>query len=112
MSTQHPHLASEDVVLQAPMSFTGSAKRIWRLTRRKTGAALCGVAAVAITIIAVAWALILAWYVLFGLLVVPYRIVRRGQRKRRMEELRHREALAVAASVPAEPRGSTIDRVA
>ena len=32
--------------------------------------------------------------VTFGLLVVPYRLIRRGQRKRKIEALRQRELLA------------------
>ncbi len=112
MSTEH--LLSEDVILQAPMSFIGAAKRIWRLTRDKTGAALYGFVALAVAVIALAWTLVLAWYVLFGLLVMPYRVIRRGQRKRRMENLRHREMLVAAAKVstPAEPAGGALDRIA
>lgn len=105
-------LASEQVILQAPMSFTGSAKRIWRLTRDKAGIALYSLAAIALLLITLAWVAVLAWYVIFGVLLVPYRLVRRGSRRRRMEDLRHREALAAAASVPAEPSGGTVDRVA
>jgi hypothetical protein len=109
MSNQQ--LASENVVLQAPMSFTGATKRIWRITRTKTGAALYAIGTLAVLLIVLAWVAVFAWYVVFGLLLVPYRVVRRGSRRRRMEDLRHREALA-AVSVPAEPRSSAVDRVA
>lgn len=39
------------------------------------------------------WAMIVLWYVVFGLLVVPWRLIRRGQRrdkymKRSMEEIK------------------------
>ena len=39
------------------------------------------------------WTVILFWYAFFALLLVPYRIVRRGARKRRLEDARHREML-------------------
>jgi hypothetical protein len=88
-----PHLASEEVVLQAPLSFTGSAVRIWKITRDKAGAALYGMAALAVVLIALAWTLVLSWYCTFGLLLVPYRLLRRGSRKRRKQALQHREQL-------------------
>ena len=44
-------------------------------------------------LILMAWAVILWWYLIFGLLLVPYRLIRRGQRKNRRQELRHREML-------------------
>lgn len=47
--------------------------------------------------------LVLYWYLLFGLLLVPYRIIRRGQRKRRREELRHREMLAAIEAQRRQP---------
>jgi hypothetical protein len=46
------------------------------------------------------WLLILCWYVFFGLWLVPYRLFRRGQRKRDVAMLRHREFLASMASRP------------
>ena len=36
---------------------------------------------------------IVGWYLLFGLFLVPYRLLRRGARKRKSEALRHREML-------------------
>jgi hypothetical protein len=62
-----------------------------------------------VALIVLAWAVVL-WYGIFGLLVIPYRVIRRGQRKRKME-LRHRELLAtstaaIAATTPAFARRS------
>jgi hypothetical protein len=44
--------------------------------------------------ITVMWAVILVWYTIFGLWLVPFRIMRRGQRKQLRAELRHRELMA------------------
>lgn len=81
-------------MVAAPMSFTGSAGRIMRLADRQTTAARISLGTVAALLVVVAWTFVLAWYVCFGLLLVPYRLVRRGQRKRKREALRHREMLA------------------
>lgn len=87
-------LVSERVVIQAPMSFTGSAKRIWKMTgvRNVVVKALLGLLAVAL--ILVAWIGVACWYLVFGVLLVPFRLLRRGSRKRKRDELRHREMLA------------------
>jgi hypothetical protein len=88
-------LPSEDIVVSAPMSFHGSASRIWKLTEgaeERWGRVILG--ALAVVLIAVAWTVILCWYLLWGLFLVPYRLIRRGQRKRQLEDVRHRELLA------------------
>src|SRR5437763_1034990 len=87
-------LASEDVIINAPLSYAGSAQRIWRIRRR----AAEGWQAVAITLLAIflillAWAFVTSWYLVWGLWIVPYRLLRRGARKRKAEALRHRELL-------------------
>jgi hypothetical protein len=89
-------LESEKIVVSAPMSFHGSAARIWRITDLDSDntAALIGIGALAALLIALAWMVVLGWYLIFGLLLVPYRLVRRSQRKRKLEEARHRELLA------------------
>lgn len=86
-------LASERVVVSAPMSFSGSAKRIWaKLVRGPWAlAALLGI--LAVTLIAAVWVIVLGWYLLFGLLLTPYRLLRRGSRKRKRQALQHRELL-------------------
>jgi hypothetical protein len=47
----------------------------------------------AIVLVVSVWVLVTAWYLLWGLALVPYRLLRRGARKRKVEMLRHRELL-------------------
>lgn len=93
--TQADRLESEGIVVSAPMSFHGSAARIWKITRYGGDSAWAafGIGALAAILILFAWCTVLCWYVIFGLLLVPYRLIRRGQRKRKLEEARHRELL-------------------
>ena len=86
-------LESERVIIEAPMSFTGSAKRIWRLST------IGWVRALLVVLIATAWIIVLLWYCTFGLLLVPYRLVRRSSRKQKRDALRHREMLEIASGV-------------
>ena len=90
-------MESERIVVESPMSFTGSGKRLWRITDRD-GAATRWLLAIptALLLIAAAWIVVAGWYVLFGLLVVPWRLVRRSGRKRRLDDARHREAVRAA----------------
>jgi hypothetical protein len=88
-------LESEKVVIAAPLSYAGSAARIWKLTgitENVAGRIALGLAA--IILISGAWCLVTAWYLVFGLLLVPYRLIRRGSRKRKREALQHREMMA------------------
>ena len=39
------------------------------------------------------WCAIVVWYVAFGLLLAPYRLLRRGSRKRKREARMHEETL-------------------
>lgn len=95
-------LDSEKVVVQAPMSFVGSYRRTMKLLWTADGIGQPIVRAVvkalllvvAISVLVVWWALIVCWYVLFGILLIPYRLLRRGSRKRKQEERRHRELMA------------------
>lgn len=96
-------LASEQVVVSAPMSFQGSAKRAWKLTRLGPPAAKFATVPLAILLISVWWVVICAWYAVFSVLLVPYRLIRRGSRKRKVEELRHRERLAAGRPLPPPP---------
>lgn len=97
-STSHANTAklqSEKVVLAAPMSFAGSAARIWKLVGlSEQPAARVALAVAAISLICVAWMSVTVWYILFGLFLAPYRLIRRGQRKRKREALQHREMMA------------------
>jgi hypothetical protein len=89
------------------MSFAGSAARLWKLTQlAPDGWAHVGVVAAAVVLIGAAWLLVAAWYLLWGLLLVPYRLIRRGSRKRKREALMHREQLAaIEMSAARLPRG-------
>lgn len=97
MSTQlqpPTRFASEDVVINAPMSYAGSAQRIMRIRRRAhVGWAIFAITVLAVLLVLLAWALVTAWYLLWGLWLVPYRILRRGARKRKAEAMRHRELM-------------------
>jgi hypothetical protein len=77
------------------MSYVGSAARIWKLTGVTANAGgRVALGALAIVLIGCAWVVVTSWYLTFGLLLVPYRIVRRGSRKHKREALQHREMLA------------------
>jgi hypothetical protein len=87
-------LPSEDVILSAPMSYSGSAARIMRIRRRASeGRELTAITVLAVSMIVVAWACITVWYLMWGILLIPYRLVRRGQRRRKLEAIRHRELM-------------------
>jgi DUF1707 SHOCT-like domain len=98
-------LASEDVIISAPMSHAGSAQRIMRLRRRgHTQRTLAAITTLAIVLVLMVWVLVTAWYLTWGLLLVPYRLLRRGARKRKAEMLRHRELLG---TIQGSAAGST-----
>lgn len=87
-------LESERVVVQSPLSFVGSARRLWRLTDVGPDPwAKVVTIPLAVLLVAAAWVFVAAWTAVFGLLLVPYRLVRRGGRRRKQEGLRHREML-------------------
>lgn len=90
-------LASEKVVISAPFSFAGSAQRIWKMTDVENSFLKFILALIAIVFIMFAWVFVACWYfvlyVLFGILFIPWRLLRRGSRKRKQERLRHREVL-------------------
>ncbi len=97
MSTQPSgptRLASEDVIINAPMSYAGSAQRIMRIRRRApAGWKLVAVTSLAILFVLAAWFCVTVWYLVWGLWLVPYRLLRRGARKRKAEAMRHRELM-------------------
>ncbi|HEV7752605.1 MAG TPA: hypothetical protein VGO71_13755 [Baekduia sp.] len=93
--TNAAKLTSEKVVVSAPLSYAGSAARIWKLTGITSNAAgRVALGLGAIVLILGAWCFVTAWYITFGLLLVPYRLIRRGSRKRKREALQHRELLS------------------
>jgi hypothetical protein len=66
----------------------------------------CGLRVAVILLLAVVWSAVTCWYLLFGLLLVPYRLIRRGDRNRHRTELRHREILAAAQAQASWPPDS------
>lgn len=104
MIQQRPR--SERVIINSPMSFAGSAQRSWRLRGKWDGNKPLRIVLtpLPVLIIIVWWTLIVAWYaVTIGLLwfiMIPYRILRRGARKRKAEALRHRELLEAVNRKP------------
>jgi hypothetical protein len=86
----------ERVVVSAPMSFAGSTQRaiLWLWTD-KHPAVRWGIGIWLIPILlSVWWAYIAAWYFIFGIFLVPYRLLRRGSRKRKREDLKHQQMMA------------------
>lgn len=91
-------LASEKVIISAPTSFSGSAQRIWKITDNENMLLKwLLIVPVALFLISIAWSLILVWYFiifgLFGIFVIPFRLLTRGSRKRKRQALQHRELL-------------------
>lgn len=107
-------LASEDVIINAPMSYAGSAQRIFRLRRRAaSGGSMAAITALAILLILMAWTFVTVWYLIWGLWLVPYRLLRRGARKRKAEALRHRELMGtIQGSAAASAAAIVAARVA
>jgi hypothetical protein len=84
-------------IVSAPLSYTGSCQRIWRWTGDldvPNWLHITLLTVAALIVIPVVWTFVTAWYLFFGLWLVPYRLIRRGQRKRKVEARRHAELLA------------------
>jgi uncharacterized membrane-anchored protein len=79
---------SEHYTLESPTSFAGSARRIWLIDRATWYKWLA-----VVILIPLAWSFVLCWYLFFGIWLIPYRLIRRSQRKRKLEDMRHRELL-------------------
>ena len=90
-------LKSEKVVISSPLSFIGSVKRIWKITDVDNPAVKMLLSLVAAALILFAWVFVAFWYVLiyvvFGILFIPYRMLRRSSRKQKQAKVRHREVL-------------------
>jgi hypothetical protein len=71
-------LASEKVIVSAPLSFSGSAQRIWKITDVENPIAKFALALIAITLIMCAWMFVLCWYfvmyILFGVFFFIFRL--------------------------------------
>ena len=77
------------------MSFSGSAQRIWRWSSNGIIRFL-----ILLPLIALVWCVVLVWYVLFGVFLVPYRLIRRGQRRERRRQLEHAEMIDAIRQQP------------
>lgn len=91
-------LASEKVVVSAPMSFSGSAARIWKMTDVNNATVKwLLLVPIALYLVLMAWSLVAIWYViifgLFGIFVIPFRLLTRSGRNRKRSKLQHRELL-------------------
>jgi Domain of unknown function (DUF1707) len=109
MSTEPTaRLMSEDVIINAPMSYAGSAQRIMRIRRRaRDGGPLVAITVVAVLLVFVAWTFVSVWYLIWGLWLVPYRLLRRGSRKRKADAMRHRELMGTIQGSAAAIVGAT-----
>lgn len=91
-------LASEKVIVSAPTSFSGSAARIWKITATENAwLKWLVLAPIALFVIMFAWMLVFMWYIvifgLFGIFVIPFRLLTRSGRKHTRGKLQHRELL-------------------
>lgn len=90
-------LASEKVVISSPLSFSGSAKRIWNITETDNPVLKIVLVIVALGLIGFVWTFVFFWYFLmyfvFGIFFFIYRLFRRSSRKNKADKLRHRELL-------------------
>ena len=91
-------LPSERIIVSAPMSYTGAAVRAWKLAIYPRGggwiiAARAAVITGVILLILIWWAAVTCWYLIFGLWLVPYRLIRHGARRRKIEQLQHAEMM-------------------
>ena len=93
-------MSNKEEIVAAPMSFAGSLARtknwMWHdlpVWYKWT----IGWLAVGSTVM-LWWTMIMMWYLIFGLLLAPYRLIRRGSRKRKIEARRHDELLKALKS--------------
>jgi hypothetical protein len=66
------------VVASLPMSFGRSGERIWKLVSPGNDIVL---AVAAVTLTGLAWCVVLCWYLIWGILLVPYRLITRPRTK-------------------------------
>ena len=87
------HVMSQTII-QAPTSYTGAARRIWRLTNIGHPAVKLVTVPAALILTAVAFVGVTIWYCIFSVLVIPFRVLRRGDRKAKLQAEQHAEVLA------------------
>jgi Flp pilus assembly protein TadB len=98
-------LASEKVIITAPTSFSGSAARIWKITESDNDLLKwLLLVPIALGLIFMAWSLVAIWYFiifgLFGIFVIPFRLLTRSGRNRKRNSLQHRELLEAVRNSP------------
>jgi hypothetical protein len=72
----------DEPIVSAPLSFTGSARRLWRPVKQAGSPAAKWALGIAVAmLLMLVWAFVLCWYLIWGLWLVPYRLIRRGQRR-------------------------------
>ncbi|MFW6033825.1 MAG: hypothetical protein ACOC9R_01710 [bacterium] len=85
---------SDRMSVAAPLSYTGSKQRLWNIGRDAHPALRWSVLVpLLVAAIILVWTVVTVWYMVFGLLLVPYRLIRRGSRKKKLDDRRHREML-------------------
>lgn len=73
---------ADTLILSSPLSFTGSAQRLWRPVKTAHSAGAKWALGVALVfLIGMVWLFVVCWYLMWGVLVVPWRLIRRGQRR-------------------------------
>lgn len=91
-------LESEKIIVSAPTSFSGSAARIWKITATDNNLMKwLLLVPIALGLIFMAWSFVTIWYIiifgLFGVFVIPFRLLTRSGRNRKRDKLQHRELL-------------------
>lgn len=91
-------LDSENIVISSPLSFSGSSKRLWKLTYHDNlYLKWILLVPLAVLLICCAWTFVVFWYILmygiFGVFFFIWRLFRRSSRQSKAEKLRHREIL-------------------
>ncbi len=94
-------LGSERVVTSSPFTYSGSYRRIRNKVASVSNPAVKWVLAVPVAVLAVLamWAVATVVWILSACLFfvsVPWKMMRRGSRKRRRDDLRHEELLEAA----------------
>jgi hypothetical protein len=85
---------SENIVISAPMSFNGSAQRIFKITNVDNQLLIwLLLVPLSLLLTLTAWSFVLIWYLIFGIWLIPYRLIRCSQRKIKRDNLRHKELL-------------------
>ena len=98
-------LASEKIVVSAPTSFSGSVARIWKMTDSDNATLKwLLLVPIALCLIFISWSFVAIWYFiifgLFGIFVIPFRLLTRSSRNRKRNSLQHRELLEAVRNNP------------